>query len=145
VNDRFDEQLAYAAAVPKLWDRMRDSIGEAIREFNERTSCTPNTLQHGACVEGKYCTRIHKAIDSSSIEVCLEEGARTLNISRQGRRSPEKICGYRITEDRKSAEFFIQDPDGRARSMSVDEACQRTIGEFIFTPFPVIPTNSHRA
>jgi len=139
VKDRFSEHLAYDAEVPKLWNRMRDNIGQAVVEFNEQTAGTPNTLDHTDCMaKGKYCTRIHKAIDNSSIEVYLDESSRTLNCSREGRMLAEKICGYRITEDRKSAEFFEQGQSGTC-TISVDEACQKAIAEFIFNPFPALP------
>jgi hypothetical protein len=138
VKDRFNEHLAYAAEVPRLWNRMRDNVGEAVVEFNERTAGTGNTLDQTDCMaKGKYCTRIHKAIDNSSIEVYLDEGNRSLNVSREGRTAPGEICRYRITEDHKGAEFFVQEPHETAlRAISVDEACQRAIAEFIFTPFP---------
>jgi hypothetical protein len=88
--------------------------------------------------QGKYCTRIHKAIDNSSIEVYLDESNRSLNVSPEGRAARE-ICRYRITEDRKGAEFFVHEPhESAARAISVDEACQRAIAEFIFTPFPAL-------
>src|ERR1700676_2240532 len=109
VKDRFSEHSAYAAEVPKLWDKMRDSIGEAVTEFNERTSGTPNTLARTDCMsKSKYCVRIQKALNNSSIEVYLDEGDRSLNVSRQDR-APinNKICGYRITEDHKGAEFVV--------------------------------------
>jgi hypothetical protein len=137
VKDRFNEHIAYAAEVPKLWNRVRDSVGEAVVEFNERTSGTVHTLDHTDCMaKGKYCTRIHKAIDNSSIEVYLDESNRSLNVSREGHTTSE-ICRYRITGDHKGAEFFVREPHETAlRAISVDEACQRAIAEFIFTPFP---------
>jgi hypothetical protein len=138
VKDKFNEHLAYAAETPKLWNRVRDSIGEAVVEFNEGTTGTGNTLDHTDCMaKGKYCTRIHKAIDNSSIEVYLDEDNRSLNILRQGLMASGEICRYRITEDHKGAEFFVKEPHETAlRTISVEQACQMAIAEFIFTPFP---------
>ena len=138
VKDRFDEQAVYAAEVPRLWNRLRDSIGVAMSEFNERAGGTPNTLGRTDCrAKSDYCTRILKSIDNSSIEVYLDERSQSLNASRGGHTAAGKICGYRITEDRKGAEFFVQEPHETAlRAISVDEACQKAIAEFIFTPFP---------
>jgi hypothetical protein len=49
---------------------MRDSIGEVVCEFNERTKGTINVLDHTDCrSKGKYCARIHKAIDNTAIEI----------------------------------------------------------------------------
>src|ERR1019366_6062880 len=131
VKDRFSEHRAYAAEVPKLWDKVRDNIGEAVSEFNEQTG--PKALGFADCMaNGKYCTRIHKAINNSSIEVYLDESDRSLNVSREGRRSSGKICGYRIAEDHKGAEFFVQEPHETAlRAITVDEACQKVLAEFI--------------
>ncbi len=124
-----------------MWDRVRDSIGAAVFEFNERTKGTPNTIDHTECMaKGQYCTRIHKAIDNSSIEVYLDESDHSLNVLQEGRMSLGKICGYRITEDHKSAEFFMHEPHETAsRAISVDDACQKAVEEFIFNPFPVLP------
>jgi hypothetical protein len=133
VKDRFDEQAVYAVEVPRLWNRMRDSIGVAIREFNERTTGTPNSLDRTDCRDkGGYCTRILKAVDNSSIEVYLDERSQSLNASRGGHTAAGKICGYRITEDRKGAEFFVQDAEGNARALTVDDACEMALSEFIF-------------
>jgi hypothetical protein len=133
VKDRFDEQAAYATEVPRLWNRMSDSIGVSLREFNERTTGASNTLGKTDCrAKGDYCIRILKAIDNSSIEVYLDESSKSLNASRGGHTAAGRICGYRITEDRKGAEFFVQDADGIARAVSVDDACKMAIGEFVF-------------
>jgi len=115
---------------------MRDSIGAAIIEFNEQTSGTPNTLEHTDCMaRGRYCARIHKAIDNSSIEIYLDESDRSLNVTREGRAS-RKVCEYRITEDRKAAEFSMSGADGVTRATTPECACEMAIAEFIFTPFP---------
>ena len=133
VKDRFDEQAAYATEVPRLWNRMSDSIGVSLREFNERTTGTSNTLGKTDCrAKSDYCIRILKAIDNSSIEVYLDESSQSLNASRGGHTAAGRICGYRITEDRKGAEFFVQDAAGIARAISVDDACKMAIGEFVF-------------
>jgi hypothetical protein len=133
VNDKFDEKATYAAEVPRLWKRMRDSIAEAVSDFNHRTNDAANNLNHTDCrAKGNYCTRIQKSIDNSSIEIYLDESAQSLNASRGGHTAHGKVCGYRISGDRKGAEFFAQDAEGIARAISVEEACKLAIAEFIF-------------
>jgi hypothetical protein len=134
VKERFSEQQTYLAEVPKLWDKMRDSIGSAVIEFNEQTAETGNTLGRADCTaKGKFCVRINKVLDNSSIEIYLDESERSLNTFRgNGRSTNKRVCGYRIVQGGKNVEFFGED----GNEISVDQACEKALAEFIFTPFP---------
>ncbi len=132
VDDRFKDQLAYQSGVPKLWNKVRDSVGLSVIEFNERTGGTPNVLDRTDCQsQAKYCIRFHKALDNASLEFFLDEGKRSLKTSRDS--SITTICVYRLTGDRSEIELFSESLE---QVLSVEDACRTALHDFIFTPFP---------
>jgi hypothetical protein len=126
--------------IPKLWDQMRDCIGEAARDLAEATAST-SSLEADACkARGKYCVRIRKTPGGGSVEVYLDESTRSLNVSLDNDPTKtRKVCGYRLSpEADRGAEFFTEDASGMKQSISVDTACELAIGTFILTPFPPV-------
>jgi hypothetical protein len=137
VRNRFTEQALYDAkgsAVLALWNQMRDDIGQAVLEFNEQSQ---DTVEHKPCTaNGEYCIRIHRSINNSSIEVYLNPKGHTLCVSRGTPGSQKRICGYRVTEDRKELEFCGGSKDVPEFPMSTECACELAIGDFLFIPRP---------
>ncbi len=134
VENRFLDHIAYERNIPNLWNKVRDNIGQAVEEFNNRTPLAEH-LDHRDCMaRGKHCIRLHKAVDNSEIEVFLNETSRLLKTA-TGNHSDKTICKFRLTGDRKELEFF-QDEAQAKTVISADEACESAIGEFIFNPFP---------
>ena len=116
--------------VPQLWDEMRDSIGNAVAEFNALESnasdASSEHLDAKDCTAmGIYCRRVTKAFGAISIEVFLQEEDRTLRTSRS------VVCRYRIRSDGSKAEFFLDKPEGSV-AISTEEACRLALEEFIF-------------
>lgn len=137
VENRFKDRLVYQVEVPRLWDRFRDGVGEAVFEFNDRTKGTPNTLDTTNCMaRGTPCVRVHKALDNSSVEIFLDVDQRAIMTGSSTGTKTNWICGYRIASgDPPDLELFIES-DGVSRIITVDEACEVALGDFIFKPFP---------
>ena len=131
VKNRFAEEELYRSGLQSLWDQVRDAIGEAVAEFNEQME-NPNAITHSPCMaNGKYCIRVRKTADESTIEIQLNPKNRTLGISPKGHGHKE-ICVYRAADDRSSRLKFVLSGE----EISAEAACIAALGEFLFTPPP---------
>jgi hypothetical protein len=132
VADKLRDDADYPRLISKLWIDMRDSIGQAVSEFNKTTSeISEDYLAVKDCAAmGQYCRRVTKAFGALWVEVFLDEETRTLNTSQN-----VTVCGYRVKQDRSAAEFFVEDADGPA--IAVEHACQLALKDFIFTPIRI--------
>ena len=89
--------------IVSLWNEVRDSVGQAALDFNERTKglrgSGPTFSTKDCKAQGRYCIRIEKQPEGTSIEIFLDASDDSLKSSLNGD-EPVRICGYRLT-DRK--------------------------------------------
>jgi hypothetical protein len=143
VEKKFSDQLRLTREIPRLWDQVRDNIGQATLEYNARTDGSGNHLDHTDCMaRARLCTRLHQARDGSMIEVFLNESDASLRtVTRDG--TENTICHYRLATG-EGLEFFVN-KDTEIRAISVDTACEMAVSAFIFSPFPLPFLNPPRA
>ena len=79
---------------------------------------------------GPFCSRLHEALSGSAIEVYFDDGEKKLKTARRDG-TMRTVCGYRLAVSREALEFFIEADDG-AQILSVDDACEKAVGDFIF-------------
>ena len=84
--------------------------------------------------QGKYCVRVVKLSDNSSVEVFLDEEAKVLKLSGLDT-EPTIICAYRLTEARDSVEFFLESVNDQI-AVQTEHACELALRNFILNPFP---------
>lgn len=139
VEDKFLDDQAYSDLLPTLWNDIRDSVGLAVREFNEFNE---KTKGHATTVSAKDCTarpgdciRVQKNHPSSySIEVFIDVPNRCIRTALST--EPDKgksVCGYRLQPGRAALECFMTDKTTRVDSLaSIEEVCRVAIGAFLF-------------
>jgi hypothetical protein len=134
VEQEFIDEQTYRQGVPALWDAIRDSIGLAVAEFNERLDGLQKITAADCTARGRWCRRISKA-DGSNIEIFFDEADRTLRTSTNSAEQPSLVCSYRLKKDRSGLELYCDSPDGTS-PLSVDEGCRVALRSFLFIPFP---------
>lgn len=136
VEERFASQLLLNKGVPKLWNAMRDSVGQAVIEYNARVPDTAHELTLSDCkAQGRFCRRLERKHTGASLEIYLDESNASLKISLQPSAVSESICGYRLQPSGEVVEFFVATPGG-AIAKTADEASRMAIEDFLFNPFP---------
>jgi hypothetical protein len=136
VEKRFSDHLRLTREIPRLWDQVRDSIGQAVLEYNARTDGSRNHIDHTDCTaRARLCARLHQTRDGSTIEVFLNEDDASLRTAtRDG--TENIVCHYRLMANAEGLEFFVN-KDADTRAVSVVDACEMAIRAFIFNPFPL--------
>lgn len=137
VSSRISNQQAFTRGLPIFWDAIRDNIGQAVTEFNESTGgMGGHTIDHTDCTaRGRRCTRLHKALNNSAIEIFMNESDKSLRTQlRDGAEST--ICNYRLDSDGSKIEAYTTDKEGNHRILPIADVCEIAVGDFMFTPFP---------
>lgn len=138
VEDRFRDHLTSTRQIRPFWNELRDSVGRATVDYNQRIGDADH-LDHTDCMaRGPLCTRLHKAGNGATLELFLDEEHRQLKAAPSVGGEIRTVCGYRLNADRTGLEFFRADvraPDGTI-ALTVEEACELAIEEFLFNPFP---------
>jgi hypothetical protein len=132
VEDEFLDRAAYGRLTPRLWDSVRDSVGQSVIEFNTTMGSQFVELQ-GCTARGTFCFRIHNIDRDNNIEVFLDTGDLSLKAA-VGRGKAIRVSSYRLMTGRSALEFF-----GDEGPLAVDQVCKKAISEFLFAPFPAIP------
>jgi hypothetical protein len=134
VEDKFSNRVLVNRALPQLWNAMRDSIGQAVLEYNSRVAGTGQELSSEDCKSnGRFCRRIEKKIDGGVLEVYLDTTDATLKVFQQPSSATKAVCSYRLHDS--GLEFFLAMPNGDI-AKTPDAACQMAMDEFLFKPFP---------
>jgi hypothetical protein len=133
VENRFLDEVAYSREIPKLWNKVRDSLGQSASEFNARIkSVGPEVSITDCMAKGKLCVRLQR--DESTIEIFLNASERALKTYTPN--SPDKtVAHFRLTPARDELEFFVE-RDGITIGISVDGICELAVASFLFDPFP---------
>jgi len=137
VRERINAQVTMAQSLVPLWNTLRDSVGNAITEYNALVS-TPS-VEHSDCrARGPLCLRVSKP--GHFIEVFMSEFDQKIKLA-QGTtgfsgeaESPgdREVCGYRLREDGTGLEFC------GSSGLSSDEVARLALEEFLFTPSPTV-------
>jgi hypothetical protein len=85
----------------------------------------------------RFCCRVVRSRDNEAIEIFLDDRERKLKtVLRTDTADSERaICGYRLDSNGTALELFIE-REGESRVLSMDEACEAALGEFMLSPFP---------
>ena len=120
VADKIAENTVITKKIEGLWNSLRDSVGEAMAEF--QIAVAGSDVHGKDCkARGRFCIRIEK--QDSFLEVFLDQSHRLVKSANLD--SERTICGYRLDASRQGLEFFASDP---VAVLSADE--------FLFMPFP---------
>jgi hypothetical protein len=141
VEQKIADHLRTKESIVPLWNSLRDSIGEAVTDFQLAVH-TPG-VSHGDCrARGRLCIRVQKP--GRFIEIFLPENDQTVQSApgvtelngpiEDG--TIQEICRYRLNKDRSGLEFFIQNDRGETEVLSADEVARRVLEPFLFVPFP---------
>jgi hypothetical protein len=122
-----------------LWKAVRDSIGQAAIEYNQRTNGTYFTLYPSGCTsKSSLCMRIEmKGESARSIEVFIEDSEPILKVYMRRSKETREICRYRLCEDRSRLEFYKEGTDGIDTILTPEHVCEMALSDFLFKPFPL--------
>ena len=128
VEHKIADLQATAKSVTPLWNSLRDSIGEAVTDF--QYAIHESGVKHGDCkARGKMCVRVQKP--DHFIEIFLSEPDQTIqSVIDDG--EPQEIARYRLTENRSGLEFSIENI-----VVSADDIAKRALETFLFERFPL--------
>lgn len=133
VEDKIAEHKLISKSLQPLWNTLRDSIGEAVTEFqlnvhDSGVSC------NGCKTRGRYCMRILRG--EKSIEVFLDLSDRTVKLAiLDGDGVP--VSGYRPNGTGSALEFFSIAENLPPASISAEEVSRAALEKFLFSPFPI--------
>jgi hypothetical protein len=136
VSDKISENTVISTKIGALWNSLRDSIGDALTEF--QLSVHNSGVSGKDCkARGRFCIRIEK--NDSSIEVFLDLSHRLV---KSGSLDLEEktLCGYRLDAARQGLEFFAIQDALSSSPLSAEEVSRIALEEFLFTPFPTVLT-----
>src|ERR1039457_5705937 len=110
VAQKISDHKTTAESLPRLWDSLRDSIGNAVEEFKALIS-QPGVDRGDCRARGAKCIRVWKP--GASIEIYLSPtdatvklAPGTITIAESADSGDDKtLCGYRLKEDRSGLEF----------------------------------------
>ena len=141
VEQKIADYKATAAALTPLWNSVRDSIGEAVTDFQYGIHM-PGVGHTDCRARGKMCVRVQKP--GRFIEIFLSDtdqsiksasGGTDLTGSREDGTILD-ISRYRLKQDRSGLEFYIEGDGGKCVVLSADDVAKRALEKFLFDPFP---------
>ena len=141
VRDKIADYKVTQKELPRLWNSLRDSIGQSIAEFSD--SISRPSVSHADCAaRAKPCVRISKPgqfieifLSSSDQSIKIASGTITTNSSPEDGTIRE-VCRYRLTPDRSSLEFAVTDNGTDWIAADANEVSRRALETFLFEPFP---------
>jgi hypothetical protein len=139
VSDRFKERSALDQKIGPAWNSVRDSIGTAAMEYNERVKGTEWTLHRADCTsKSSMCMRLEtRGPHARSIEVFIDDNAPTLNIYLPAINDTRQICKYHLNGDHSDIEFYTEDSEGGRAVRTIEQVCEMALSDFLFNPFPL--------
>jgi hypothetical protein len=142
VREKIADYKATQQELPRLWNSLRDSIGQSIAEFSD--SISRPSVSHADCsARARPCVRISKPgqfievfLSTSDQSVKIASGTITISSSMEDGTICE-VCRYRLTPDRSKLEFIVTDNNGTDWiTADASEVSRRALEPFLFEPFP---------
>jgi hypothetical protein len=138
VAQKISDHKTTAESLPRLWDSLRDSIGNAVEEFKALIS-QPGVDRGDCRARGAMCIRVSKP--GASIEIFLSPTDATVRlapgtnttIAEESESGAEKtLCGYRLKKDRSELEFCRCNGE----ALTADDVSILALDPFLLDPFP---------
>ena len=136
VAQRIEDHKKTVEYLPRLWDSLRDSIGNAVEEF--KALVAQPGVDRGDCrARGLMCIRVYKPgasleifLSPSDATVKLAPGTNTITGTDAG--EEKMLCGYRLKGDRSGLEFH----GTGGVSLTADDVSRLALATFLLDPFP---------
>lgn len=136
MEDVFVERLAVNRGVGALWNEMRDSVGQALMEYGQRTlnlAVVPAFRSTDCQARGRFCIRVVKHPDAAWLEIFLDQANRVLKTAQEG--GVEKdVCQYRLGD--QGLQFYTESEEAGVTPISIESACRKALEKFMLDPFP---------
>jgi hypothetical protein len=137
VDDEFKERIVINNGLLALWNTIRDSIGAAVLEYNQRVYQTDAQLSMSDCTaKSRLCVRLEMKRKNRFIEVFIDENEQALSLCYQAAQACIEVCRYRANADRSGVELYVRKPDQTTDITNPEEACKIALYDFLFRPFP---------
>ena len=112
VAQKISDHTKTAESLPRLWDSLRDSIGNAVEEFKALVS-QPGVDRGDCRARGSMCIRVCKP--GASIEIYLSPTDATVKLApgtiavagATDSGDEKQICGYRLKQDRSDRKSVV--------------------------------------